>query len=535
MTANQKYLKIAKDQDASAKVLDFLVRETLDIEIFRIIAEHPNTTETTLEFIFKKSDDSDVLNALAANKNTPIPILVTLAESDYWEAFYNPNMPLETLEAFAEKNHNCAMSALAKHPNTSFETLEMLAKKGNDHAILALMEDPRTTLNLLESIIKKHHYGYSYSPLASFLAKSNDVSVETLMFLTKNSINHFEILISIANNKNATPEILDLLTFNRNGDRYKGGKLCLAIASNTNTSQETLRYLASSTDVKVVSAALNNRNAPYDFFKTFNFKDGMGTVSSHRHINPDGSLGGLVADTAFIEETVTIEHSASVFGHAVVMDNAVIADRAKVFGEAFICDNVHVFGDAKIYGDAFLFGNLHIDQNVDLLKKLNIEYESFDSSVLSENAFDDNYDFMDHGDVPVISRQPTGFKIPPPPEPLQFNTERISEIKTESKKVSAMLNTIYEQDETTPVAEKSEPQSTQSVLNLDETHLEIVKILATKPEWERNELQKIMKGMMIDGVLEHINDAFFDYCDKAFIEGDDPIEINVELYKEIFK
>ncbi len=132
------------------------------------------------------------------------------------------------------------------------------------------------------------------------------------------------------------------------------------------------------------------------------------------------------------------------------------------------------------------------------------------------------------------SKQSTGFKIPLPPEPLQFNTDRVAEIKSESKKLSAMLNAIYEQDETPPVVEKSEPQSTQSVLNLDETHLEIVKILATKPEWERQELQKMMKGMMIDGVLEHINDAFFDCCDEAFIESDDPIEINVRLYEENF-
>ena len=98
-----------------------------------------------------------------------------------------------------------------------------------------------------------------------------------------------------------------------------------------------------------------------------------------------------------------------------------------------------------------------------------------------------------------------------------------------------MLNAIYEQDETSPVAEKSAPQTTKPVLHLDDTHLELVKILATRLEWQRNELREIMKGMMIDGVLEHINDAFFDYCDEAFIEGDDPIEINVELYKEIFK
>jgi hypothetical protein len=336
---------------------------------------------------------------------------------------------------------------------------------------------------------------------------------------------------------------------------------------------------------------------------TFDFGDGNGAVPAHRHRNPDGSLGGWVADTAFVEKTATVGHSALVFGNAVVNGKSVITDTAKIYDEAFVCDNARIYGKAKIYGDAFIFGSLNINQNVDLLDDKKIKYESFEhydvtddrsssgcsddgeiqiskirqiiakgkiQGYLTYNEVDECllYDstnpedikeiinmIMDMGIkvvefapedeieslIPIVKesvQQSTGFKIPPPPEPLQFNTQRISEIKTESKKVSAMLNAIYEQDEITPVTintEQSTPETTQPALNLDAAHLEIVKILATRSEWERNELQKMMKGMMIDGVLEHINDAFFDYCEEAFIEGEDPVEINVELYKEIFK
>lgn len=142
-------------------------------------------------------------------------------------------------------------------------------------------------------------------------------------------------------------------------------------------------------------------------------------------------------------------------------------------------------------------------------------------------------------EVKKESQQSMGFKIPPPPEPLQFNTERIAEIKTESKILSAMLNTIYEQEESTHIGTNSDvitqKIASETSLNLDDRHIEIVKILATRHEWGRDELQQIMNGMMIDGVLEEINDAFFDYCDEAFLESYDPIEINVELYKELFK
>ncbi len=137
----------------------------------------------------------------------------------------------------------------------------------------------------------------------------------------------------------------------------------------------------------------------------------------------------------------------------------------------------------------------------------------------------------------TFGKTQTGFKIPQPPESLEFNAANIAEIKTESKKISEMLNAIYEQDSPAIATQANMQQSpASSALNLNDALLEIVKILATKNEWVRDELQAVLKqGMKFEGVLEHINDAFFDYCDEAFIEGDDPIEINVKLYKEIFK
>jgi hypothetical protein len=260
---------------------------------------------------------------------------------------------------------------------------------------------------------------------------------------------------------------------------------------------------------------------------TFDFGDGNGAVPAHRHKNPDGSLGGWVANTATVKKTVRIEIGAVIFGNAAILDHARIYDNAQVFGnakvtdnarvggkakvydKARICNDVHIYGMAEIYGNARIFGILATNQKTNKTAGIKVK-----NTIVSG-----------------LPQQPTGFKIPPPPEPLQFNTERISEIKTESKKLSAMLNTIYEQDNLPPEAPKI---NNSSVLNLDDTHLDIVKILATRPEWERDELQTIMNGMMIDGVLEHINDAFFDYYNEPFIEGYDPIEINVKLFNENF-
>ena len=55
---------------------------------------------------------------------------------------------------------------------------------------------------------------------------------------------------------------------------------------------------------------------------TFDFHDGNGPVAAHRHRNPDGTLGGWVADTA------------QVYGTARVYGTALVSGNAQVYGTA---------------------------------------------------------------------------------------------------------------------------------------------------------------------------------------------------------
>lgn len=558
----EKILTVAQNPKTSPDILDSLVKNS-NVVIRIAAVNNPNIRPSTLEAIAKKTLSDRIIfaiatntqasaeslaillkreicrNTLAKNPNTPCQLLIALAESNYKNVFYNPSLPFEilnrlageenyeamwalerhpdttfdTLKILADKGNYGAMSALARHPDTNIETLRILAEKGNsvamsalarnpdtdsetlkqlaeegDHSVIsALLENPNTPLELLESSIIKEH-NYSYNPkLAIFLAQNNNVSVDTLSFLAKKYTHYLDVRISIAQNKNVTSEILDALIYNYNGNKHKGVRLCLELAKHPNASAELLVFLSKIKDVEVVNAVANNLNTPEDL--------------------------RLILDDQCNEK----DDESDFLG----LQNL---DFAPIPLETFYYDKQCVIKYLYVY-------DIGIEETNEFMKHRqrikNGEWTSYYHVVEAEKSR-----FKVKKSVNI---QPTGFKIPPPPEPLEFNTDRISEIKTESKKVSAMLNAIYEQDETPSIAEKSTSQTTQSVLNLDEKHLEIVKILATRPEWERNELQKMMKGMMIDGVLEHINEAFFDYRDEAFIEGDDPIEINVELYKEIFK
>lgn len=552
----QKMLEAAKNPKTSPDILDFLVKDSS--VVIRIAAvNNPNIRPSTLEAIAKKTQHDSIIfaiatntqvsaeslaillkreicrNTLAKNPNTPCQLLVALAESNYKNVFYNPSLPFETLnrlaekenyeamwalerhpdttfdtlkiladkgnygamsaltrhsdttfamlEILADKGNFAAMSALAKHPDTDPETLKKLAEEGNHYAISALLENPKTPIELLESLVIKEH-DHSYHPqLAIFLAQNNNVSVNTLIFLARKHTHNLDVRISTAQNENATSEILNVLVYNQNGNKHKGVRLCLALAKHPNTSAELLTFLSKIKDAEVVKAVANNLNTPEDLRW---FLDNQFTEDEDE--NNESNLLGL-QNLDFAPSLELIDY-----------------DKQKVARYLYVYD-------------------IGFEETMEFMKH---------KQRLKNGEWTSYYHIVETEKSPFKS---SGFKIPPQPEPLEFSTERISEIKTESKKVTAMLNAIYEQDETSPVAEKSAPQTTKPVLHLDDTHLELVKILATRLEWQRNELREIMKGMMIDGVLEHINDAFFDYCDEAFIEGDDPIEINVELYKEIFK
>jgi carbonic anhydrase/acetyltransferase-like protein (isoleucine patch superfamily) len=80
---------------------------------------------------------------------------------------------------------------------------------------------------------------------------------------------------------------------------------------------------------------------------------GEGLVPAHRHTNPDGPLGGWVANTVSFFDTkeVWVEPDAKVSGHVVLSGNVKIGDNACVEGRAHIT-NATIKGSANIKSDA---------------------------------------------------------------------------------------------------------------------------------------------------------------------------------------
>ena len=122
---------------------------------------------------------------------------------------------------------------------------------------------------------------------------------------------------------------------------------------------------------------------------------------------------------------------------------------------------------------------------------------------------------------------------------FRLDATRIAELQQDTERVSALLANIFREEEA-PAAvivseELPEAVAIPGLLGLDEMHTALLRLMASRTEWTRAELEDAAADLelMRDGALEPINDASFDAYDLPFAEGDDPVEINAEVVEKI--
>jgi uncharacterized tellurite resistance protein B-like protein len=141
------------------------------------------------------------------------------------------------------------------------------------------------------------------------------------------------------------------------------------------------------------------------------------------------------------------------------------------------------------------------------------------------------------GSVPssttVAAIEETGFKLDP---------ARIAALQSDTAKVSALLANIFNEDTETEDAhadtkEVLDPEVAPApgMMGLDEAHTAFARVLVSRPQWTREELQDVAADMdlMLDGALERVNEAAYDTHDIPFTEGEDPVEVNAEVLEKI--
>jgi hypothetical protein len=118
-----------------------------------------------------------------------------------------------------------------------------------------------------------------------------------------------------------------------------------------------------------------------------------------------------------------------------------------------------------------------------------------------------------------------------------LDSTKVAALMADSAKVSTLLEKVFadpESEPDQPPIEDHEEKPESSVLGLDIDHANLLHVLLQRAQWSRAELEEVCtdRGLMLDGAIEHINEAAFSRFDQPLIQGDDPIDINYELMEE---
>lgn len=105
-----------------------------------------------------------------------------------------------------------------------------------------------------------------------------------------------------------------------------------------------------------------------------------------------------------------------------------------------------------------------------------------------------------------------------------FDQERIAQLQRETEQVSALLAQVFVDDkpaEPDEVVVEETVEDTSSICGLDADHSAFLRVLVSRTEWARDELEAVASDMelMLDGALEQINDMAFEHFDMPVTEG----------------
>ena len=131
------------------------------------------------------------------------------------------------------------------------------------------------------------------------------------------------------------------------------------------------------------------------------FKFPTGLALAHRHINPNGTEGGWVADTASVGKNVYVGKDALVFDRAKVFDFVQIYG-GQVYGKAELRDAVQVAGDAKVFGNAKLSNYVRVFDNAKVFgnAKLSNRVQVLDASkVYGDAQLYGDVQVQDHAEI----------------------------------------------------------------------------------------------------------------------------------------
>lgn len=175
-------------------------------------------------------------------------------------------------------------------------------------------------------------------------------------------------------------------------------------------------------------------------------------------------------------------------------------------------------------------------QEVDMLRKL--------YGVLGLEPADVHRDL--HGlsstePVTVIEADPDPGDFALPGE-VRLDQRRLAEVMSSTQQVADVLTAVFVPDEDLDPDTAAEDEVAdgaaedgRSIAGLDGPHASLLQRLAVQEQWAREDVDRLASelDLLPAGAIETINEAAFDIADAPLIEGDDPIELDSHVLKEM--
>jgi hypothetical protein len=146
------------------------------------------------------------------------------------------------------------------------------------------------------------------------------------------------------------------------------------------------------------------------------------------------------------------------------------------------------------------------------------------------------------GPVPVVSADPDPGDYAIPGEVL-LDQRRLADVLSSTRQVAEVLTAVFVPDEPAPAdTPESDPAAAAdaatdpgAVAGLDAAHAKLVRRLAVQPSWTRAEFEALAEefALLPAGAIETVNDAAFTHSDGPLLEGEDPIELDGHVLKEL--
>ena len=139
--------------------------------------------------------------------------------------------------------------------------------------------------------------------------------------------------------------------------------------------------------------------------------------------------------------------------------------------------------------------------------------------------------------IPPAEGQP-GFAIPPRPDPespLSLDADKVAAVMTNTARVSALLNEIFQDEEPEEEPTEDHGQADSEFGGLDEKHAAFLGELISRLHWDEGEYRTLARQFRLlpEGAMETVNEWSHGRFGDLLIEEDNGFLINSEVKDEI--